>query len=276
MNIINENQFENFLNNITYQTIVIFNLKYDDESVVDFRNYLKDYYLNVIKKNNGFYIEDTKAIKIALIGSGISSNTASIELYKKDYNKINCDSLKQYAKKAIINLDNELWGDNYPDRVVDFLESDEEFNTDSFCNLIKYGIALQDRKNNYLEGDKEEQTNMLWSSLFEKYLNCISYMEDVGEDNSITYQLLKLVYEEDNHYSLASKRALIGIAYIDHSLDSRNPVDKDIMDLTIRNIKASELENNSNIRLVGKELLIKLEEYKNGKSLKKKLNLKNN
>ena len=253
MELLSLNDFENYLNDITFQVSLQTGVK-DNEMLKEFREYLKDYLLGEILQKKGYIDlgigeELPLGIRIALTGSGISYGTIPGGLLKIE-GFDNSVVLYNYAASEVSKMDKELGGDYFPNEVLDFINNSHGVNyRDLVGDLVNYEVGVKDRFIGYINDTKDSSraADYLTGALYALSLNVLDSMEREGLDatNSLTYNIILDIFNDNDHYSLAEKRALIGMVYIDTKIANNEEIDNDIIAHTILDTEAASYKNDS-------------------------------
>lgn len=253
MELLNSNDFENYLNEITFQVSMQTGVK-DGEMLEEFRIYLKDFLLGEILQKKGYIDlvvgeELPLGIRMALTGSGISYGTIPGGLLKIE-GFDNSITLYNYAVSEASKMDNEIGGIYFPNEVLEFITNFRGSNyKDLVGDLINYEVGVKDRFIGYLNNPLEDDriAAFLSGALYSLSIKVLDKMESEGLycSNSLTYNIISDIFDDNSHYSLAEKRALIGMVYVDTRITNNEEVDDDIVAHTILDVEAASYKDDS-------------------------------
>ena len=252
MEIKTTNEFDNYLNGITFQVAKLTGVS-DSEMLEEFKIYLKDYVLGEILERKSYIDLDSVygipvGVKIALSGSGISHGTLpGTKINTEGF--INSSFLYRLALEEAYILDREIGNNYFPDKITQFLKkSKRESYYNVVSDLVNYELGLCDRRVGYVavKEDDDELVNSLSECLNKLKIEVLKEMRITGfnSSNSITYNIVDELFDNTKHYTLPEKRALIGMVYVDTALALGEKVDNNIISQTLLNIEAASYTGN--------------------------------
>lgn len=253
--LVNTDQIKTFIDNITWQTALLYKGNIDGEKLAEFRKHLEERVLINIIEYNKDYIKIEKngyeGIKIALIASGISKDgkIPRGEEYKEIALPINKETYEM-AKTRTKEISNEKLQVLLFDRIISMRKSPNKLGISGKTIQVPELISLQFELENRIIGYIDEEQRLIDYSTGALFVNWETEKETLEESDlkdTITYDICSYFSNNElpkKHYSLAVENALIGITSIDLfvSMFGINSFEDDeLLNSTLDNINAALL-----------------------------------
>lgn len=254
-NELRNNNLEDMITNITYQTYMIFKDTISLDQITKFKEYLEDAILfEIISCKSSKIVcasnerDVTENIRIALIASGISKDGKLPEGEK--YSPLTHNVMLQdhyNAKKRVREIDVERENGTYINKMNKTINNFQE-NPQLFINiaeLVEMGIAQNERNCGYIE-ERNDAVLFFEGATQAMWMIKRDLLEHYGYKNSLAYEICESIYERPylKHYSLPTKIALVNMAEISFEIAKngrKNFDDEGLIKETLRNIEASKI-----------------------------------
>ena len=244
-------KFENFINDITFQTCLMYGIK-DSSEMLDFRDTLESNVIeeiirckDVIKVTQTNYKHGSNDvssfIKSAIIESGLDKYgmIPAKALYKIDP-LVNDENLGVYAVSRYRDIEKELYGEDYPSTALRIAENCLRHEVLDIEETLKFAFYVGDRTSMLIfePGTLEikQALKMAWS--IEK-----GALEKRGYKESLCYKICDEVISSDKRYDLSQRNALLAIAMADYRLNAGIEVTSTELDYINKRVDIAKVEH---------------------------------
>lgn len=244
-------KFENFINDITFQTCLMYGIK-DSSEMLDFRDTLESSVIeeilkckDVIKVTQTNYKhgsnEVSNFIKSAIIESGLDKYgmIPARSLYKIEP-LVNDEAVSKYAVNRYRDIEEELYGENYGTTALNIAENCLRTEELEIEDTLKFAFYVGDRTSMLIfDPESPELQHVLKLSWdIEK-----GAMAKRGYKDSLCYKICDEVINSKKRYDLSERNALIALAMADYRLNAGIEVTSTELDYINKRVDIAKVEH---------------------------------
>ena len=244
-------EFDLFLNDITFQTCLMYGIT-DSSEMLNFKDTLESCVIEEILKCKDV-IEVTQTnhkhgsnevsnfIKSAIIESGLDKyGMIPVRCLYKIKPLINDDFLCIHALSRYIEIEEELYGENYASTALKIAENCINEEQLEIEDTLKFSFYVGDRTNMLIYDAEAFELKYLLNSLWaiEK-----GALEKRGYKESLCYKICNDVISSNRRYDLTERNALIAMAMADYRLNTGIEVTSNELDYIEKRVEIAKVEH---------------------------------